>query len=249
MKEEKSMINFETNTVKEQTIDNAWRSAMYLTVKNGSDYLIRGGSYIGQIRKQLPYVSIIIEQPGIRPLSPIMPPGIPGPTSEEKINTYFTRYIMSSQRDPNEKYTYGEFIMLQLDRIIAILKQSKGHTNQATICIGNTDTTFLSDPPCLRSISFKVVEEKLNISVYFRSWDLYAGFPENLGGLQLLKEYVLSEIEDIFPVVDGKIIAFSDGLHIYSQYFDIVNCLNVDKITVSEIAISDKLQYEKEFGI
>jgi thymidylate synthase len=178
-----------------------------------------------------------------------MPPSIPGSTDEEKIERYFTRYIMSGQKDPNEEYTYGEFIMLQLPRIINLLIHAKGNTNQATICIGSVDTTFLTDPPCLRSISFKVVEGKLNMCVYFRSWDLYAGFPENIGGLQLLKEYVLSEIEQSFPVKDGKIIAFSDGLHIYSQYFEIVKLLNIANVAISEIAIQDKKEYERQYGI
>ena len=210
--------------------------------------MVKWGSYVGQIRKQLPFVTIIIDNPGLRPLSPIMPPNIPGPTNEEKIEKYFTRYLMSEQKDPNEEYTYGEFIWEQIDKIIWLLQESHGNTNQATICIGNPKTIYLSDPPCLRHVSFKVVEGRLNMSVYFRSWDLYAGLPENLGGLQLLKEYVLANIEDSFPVVDGKIIAFSDGLHIYSQYFDIVDCLNIDKIQVGKKALQDREEYIRIHG-
>jgi len=243
------MIIESANYVQGSTIQDTWRQAMWLCVKNGYDFMVKGGSYVGQIRKQLPYVSMLIQQPGIRPLSPIMLPGIPGPTSEDKIDAYFSRYIMSGEKDPNEEYTYGEFISKQLSRVIDILINSNGNTNQATICIGNVETTFLPDPPCLRSISFKVVEGELNMCVYFRSWDLYAGLPENLGGLQLLKEYVLSEIENAFPVVDGSIVAFSDGLHLYSMYYDIVDCLNVDKIKVGEKALQDKKKYEEEFGV
>lgn len=239
----------DSNFVNSATIQGAWRDVMWLCVKNGYDYMIKGGSYVGQIRKQLPYVSIVIDQPWIRPLSPIMPPGIPGPTSDEKIETYFARYIINGKKDPNEEYTYGEFIVGQLSRIIELLKESKGNTNQATICIGNIETTYLPDPPCLRSISFKVVEGKLNMTVYFRSWDLYTGFPENLGGLQMLKEYVLGEIENTFPVEDGQIIAFSDGTHIYEMYFDVVNCLNVDKISISDSALQDKQNYIINEGI
>jgi thymidylate synthase len=243
------MILEQVNFVKGCSIQDTWRDAMWLCVLKGNDYLIKGGSYVGEIRKQLPYITMVIDQPWLRPLSPIMPPGIPGPTSEEKISTYFSRYIMSNQKDPNEVYTYGSYIVQQLQRVIDLLVESNGNTNQATICIGDAGTTFLSDPPCLRVISFKVVDGKLNMTVYFRSWDLYAGFPENLGGLQLLKEYVLSELEDHFPVRDGSIIAFSDGLHIYSMYFDIVDMLNVDKIKIGAQALCDKEQYIKEHGI
>lgn len=214
-------------------IDNAWRDSMALCVKEGKDFIVEGGSYIGQIRKQLEYVTIVINNPGERPLSPIMPPGIPGPTNDEKIEKYFQEYIFGSEKRPNEVYTYAEFITAQFDRIVVLLNDSNGNTNQATICIGNINTTFLDDPPCLRSISFKIVDGKLNVVVYFRSWDLYTAFPENLGGIQILKEMVISELK--FPVEDGKIIAFSDGLHLYEQYFDLVNCLNVEKIVKRDV--------------
>lgn len=242
------MINETVNFVKTATIQDAWREVMWLCVKNGVDFLVKGGSYVGQIRKQLPYVTIVIDQPDTRPLSPILPPGVPGPTSDDKISTYFHRYIIGAEKDPNEEYTYGEFISLQFQRILDLLVESKGNTNQATICIGNAETTNLPDPPCLRHISFKVVGGAVNMCVYFRSWDLYAGLPENLGGLQLLKEEVVAYLNNYFPVTDGKIIAFSDGLHIYDQYFEIVDMLNIDKVKVGEKALKDKAQYVVDHG-
>jgi len=236
--------------VQARTIDAAWRESMWLCVRSGYDFLVKGGSYVGQIRKQLEHITIVIDQPWTRPLEPILPPGIPPPTSEEKIVTYFTRYIISDQLAENEVYTYGEFIQAQLQRIINLLISSNGNTNQATICIGNPQTTFLDDPPCLRSISFKVVEYRLNMTVYFRSWDLYAGLPENLAGLQLLKEYVLEYIQaGGVNVVDGKIIAFSDGLHLYDQYFSLVDQLNVDKVKVGEQALRDKQKFIASEGV
>jgi len=244
------MINEQFNCVRAATIDTAWREVMWLCVKNGYDFLVKGGSYVGQIRKQLEDVKIIIDKPGIRPLAPILPPGIPPPTSDEKIEEYFLRYIVGSEKRDNEVYTYGEFISKQLPRILELLISSKGNTNQATICIGNIETTFLDDPPCLRSISFKVVNGKLNMTVYFRSWDLYAGLPENLGGLQRLKEIVLEYLLDAgLRVEDGRIIAFSDGLHLYDQYFQIVDTLNVDKVQIGAQALRDKERFLETEGV
>ena len=65
----------------------------------------------------------------------------------------------------------------------------------------------------------------------------------------MLKEYVLGELNDHFPVEDGKIIAYSDGLHIYSMYFDLVDCLNVDKVKIGESAMADKERFIKENGV
>jgi len=209
-------------------IDQAWRDSIVYCVKHGLDYKIKGGSYVGQIRKQLPIYVCEITHPWTRPLAPIVPPGIPAPTTEQGIEDYFVRYIMSGEKAENEVYTYGSYIHLQLPRIIQLLNDSKGNTNQATIAVGDISTTFLDDPPCLRSICFKVYEGRLNLYCYFRSWDLVAGFPENLGGLQLLKEYLLDQLN--FDIRDGKIFAMSSGVHIYEHFFDLVNLLNVEKI-------------------
>jgi thymidylate synthase len=57
---------------------------------------------------------------------------------------------------------------------------------------------------------------KLHFIVYFRSWDLWAAFPTNLGGLQLMKEFMASEI----GCEDGEIIAASKGLHLYDHTWD-----------------------------
>ena len=88
------------------------------------------------------------------------------------------------------------------------------------------------------------------MTVYFRSWDLYAGLPENLGGLQRLKEIVLAYLQAAeMQVEDGKIVAFSDGLHLYDQYFQIVDTLNVDKVQVGAQALRDKAMWLTEKGI
>lgn len=60
------------------------------------------------------------------------------------------------------------------------------------------------------------VELTLTVSVYFRSWDLWAGLPTNLGGIELLKQYVASEC----GLVNGPMYAYSSGLHIYGYVED-----------------------------
>jgi len=236
------MIIERANYVEGARIDDAWRDAMWLCVKKGYDYIVERGSYEGQIRRQLPNITIKITEPGKLPLGPIMPPNIPAPTTDESIARYFHNSLMNPEIAPNQQYTYGSFIVPQLPRIIEMLVEAKGNTNQATISIGDRGSVYLADPPCLRVINFKVADGRLSMSVVFRSWDLIAGLPENLGGLQLLKEYVGAYL----PFKDGDLIAFSDGLHIYEQYFEIANMLNVDKIEVSEDTKRQKEKFAKK---
>lgn len=221
-----------TNYIVSRTIADAWYDAMWCCIRNGYDYKIEQGSYVGQIRRQLDHVVIRITEPWSRPLTPLLPEGsgIPPTTSDEKIDKYFVDYIIGNEKSDNEDYTYGQYISAQLPRIIGILNTSQGNSNQACITIGEPENVFLNDPPCLKLIDFKVVEQRLNMSVYFRSNDLFAAMPENLGGMQMLKEYLLLHLD--FPVTDGEILYYSGGLHLYEMYFPLVNQLNVDKIQI-----------------
>ncbi len=221
---------FEHNYIEGRTIEDVWRDAMWCCIRNGYAYRVEVGSYEGQLRKQLDYAVLRVMEPWTTPLAVRMPEGtgFPPPTSKEKIDTYFARYIMGSEKSEGEDYTYGQFIGPNMPRVIELLNQANGNTNQATINIGGAEMVNLINPPCLRFVSFKVVNGFLQLSVFFRSWDLFAGLPENLGGLQLLKEYVLAQLT--FPVEDGPIVAYSDGLHIYEQYFPLVNALNIDQV-------------------
>ncbi len=221
---------FEHNVVEGKTIEDAWRDIMWCCVRNGYDYPVQGGSYVGQIRRQLDYAVVRILEPWTRPLAVRTPEGcgIPSPTSDDKIEDYFMHYIIGTEKSEQEDYTYGQYIAPQAQQAVDLLNQAGGNTNQAAIIVGEPGSILQEDPPCLRVVTFKVVKGKLQMGLFFRSWDLFAGLPENLGGLQLFKEYVLSFLE--FPVEDGPIVAFSDGLHIYEQYFSLVNVLNVDKI-------------------
>lgn len=211
-----------------RTIDDVWRSAMFNCVRYGVDYRVKEGSYVGSLRKQLPYVVLVIEEPWTRPLAVSMPAlsNLPVPTTEDKIMQYFGNYLMGD--NPNFVYTYGMYIMLQMQKVIDKLNKSEGATNQACITVGEPDSINLDDPPCLRSISFKCIQGRLQMFVYFRSWDLFTGLPENLGGLQLLKEYVLMHLT--FSIADGPLVATSDGLHLYDMYFPLVNQLCATKI-------------------
>ncbi len=233
---------FPENFIRERTIDDAWRSAMWCCIRNGYRYEIERGSYEKQERLQLENIMIVIEEPWTRPLAVSVPEhlGFTPPTSEDKIYKYFGQYLASGEKEESEDYTYGEFIVKQWDKAIEILADSSGKTNQCCITIGNEESIYLNDPPCLRNISFKVIPQKnelpkLQMSVFFRSWDLFAGMPENLGGMQLLKELMIIELAAKgFEVQDGRIVAYSDGLHLYKHFYPLANQLNVDKVPIEE---------------
>ena len=105
----------------------------------------------------------------------------------------------------------------QVEEVMRIYKQDGFGTNQAIMEIGMPSDLTLSDPPCLRLIDTRVRYNKLHFFLYFRSWDLWGGFPSNLGGLQLVKQYMAEEI----GVGDGEMVAISKGLHLYEYSWDL----------------------------
>jgi thymidylate synthase len=124
---------------------------------------------------------------------------------------------MTAHKAEEEQYTYGQYLEKQITEVIRMYKEDGFNTNQAFMSVGNEQSIFLSDPPCLRMIDTRIRDNKLNFVVYFRSWDLWAGFPSNLAAIQLLKEYMSAEI----GVDDGEIVAMSKGIHLYEYAWEL----------------------------
>jgi len=191
-------------------IGDAWYKCVSAVLQEGYEWEIKRGSFVGHKRKEFDNVIITIRNPSNRPLAPDMPQDktIPPPTSMRAIQEYLA--LLITPENKGYDYTYGERIAKQLDKALKMLKETPD-TNQCTIEIGRPEDIDLKDPPCLRLIDIRVRYGKLHFFVYFRSWDLWSGFPVNLGGLQLLKEWMAREL----GLEDGTLNAWSKGLHLY----------------------------------
>jgi len=199
-------------------LPDAWFQCVYKILQVGREYVIQRGSYEGQKRLEFDYVTVHIKYPGARPLIPDIPPhlGIPNPVAEGYLEEYLP-YLMTSKKRPGEDYTYGQYLEEQIKEVIRMYREDGFNTNQAYMTVGDPNSIYLKDPPCLRGIDTRIQEGKLHFIVYFRSWDLWNGFPANLGAIQLLKEYMAQEI----GVDDGEIIASSKGLHLYDYVWEL----------------------------
>jgi thymidylate synthase len=197
-------------------LSEAWFLCLRKTLQAGYEYKIDRGSYAGQKRKELGLVVVQIKNPGNRPLVPDVPSGVPCPSTMDYIESYLP-YLMTGHKAEGEQYTYGQYLEKQIPEVIRMYKEQGFNTNQGYMAVGDAQSVFLNDPPCLRGIDTRIRDNRLSFVVYFRSWDLWAGFPSNLAAIQLLKEYMGSEI----GVTDGEIIAMSKGLHLYDYAWDL----------------------------
>ena len=203
------------SVIEARDLPEAWFLCLRKTLAEGCEYKIERGSYAGQHRKELDFVVLKVKNPETRPLTPDVPQGVPAPTTMEYIESYLP-YLMTAHRAEGEQYTYGQYLENQIIEVIRMYKEDGLNTNQAFMAVGDSQSIFLSDPPCLRGIDTRIRDNRLHFIVYFRSWDLWAGFPSNLAAMQLLKEYMAGEI----GVDDGEIIASSKGLHLYEYAWE-----------------------------
>ncbi len=204
------------SVIEARDLSEAWFRCLCTTLTEGYEYKIERGSYAGQQRKELDFVVLQVKYPGTRPLVPDVPQGVPPPSTMDYIEEYLP-YLMTAHKREGEQYTYGQYLETQIAEVIKMYKEDGYNTNQAFMAVGDERSIFLSDPPCLRAIDTRIRDSKLNFVVYFRSWDLWAGFPSNLAAIQLLKEYMASEI----GVEDGELIAMSKGLHLYEYTWEL----------------------------
>ena len=219
-------------------LDDAWFQCLCAIIDKGHVYTIDRGSYKGQRRLEFDFVTIRVKKPSHQ-IIPVIPEGmsIPAPTDMDYIQGYLS-YLLTGTKTNTEDYTYGERLVdakvrikdkkssliketpLEVNQIEEVIKMYKTQgygTNQATMEIGMPSDIKLEDPPCLRIIDTRIRYGKLHFVLYFRSWDLWGGFPSNLGGLQLVKQYMAEEI----GVEDGEIIAASKGLHLYEYSWEL----------------------------
>jgi len=206
--------------IEARDLSEAWFLCLNEILEKGREYKIDRGSYAGQRRKELDLVVVQIIYPGTRPLVPDVPQGVPPPSTMEYIEDYLP-YLMTAHKKKGEQYTYGQYLEKQIAKVIKMYREDGYNTNQAYMAVGDEKSIDLSDPPCLRMIDTRIRDGRLNFIVYFRSWDLWAGFPSNMAALQLLKEYMSSEI----GVEDGELLAMSKGLHLYEYAWELAGAV------------------------
>lgn len=198
--------------IESTTISDAWFQALY-NIDSPEVYkqiIERGAFEKESYRLQYPSLSIKIKNPLID-MIPTVPDGIAPPSTQEFVDEYYCDYIMGAKGpEKHEEYTYAERIGEQLPIVMETLRKTP-NTNQACIVIGRHEDVVISDPACLREIDFKVVGDTLMLTVFWRSNDLWAAFPVNMGGMAKLLETV-SEYIDKKP---GMIYYYSSGSHIY----------------------------------
>jgi len=201
-------------TIEAVDLPDAWFQCIRAILDHGEKYTIQHGSYVGETRLQLPYVVINIKNAYSEPYDSMLPQipahlNIPNPVADKYVEQYMP-YLMTDHIKDGELYTYGSRIHDQINHYIDLLKDTP-NTNQAVLQVAQPSDKDIVDPPCLRHISMKIINNELRFSTSWRSWDLFCGMPANLAAIAVLQKYMADGI----GVKCGPMISASDGLHIY----------------------------------
>lgn len=239
-------------TIEAFSIPDAWNQTIEKIRTEGDKFVVGYGSEETETMKI--HITIRIKHPEERPLCSDACIS----TNMEKIQHYALYYLWSGEKErPDQSYTYGSRlnnaygdeswaeslgpnqIEAVIDRFVECL-----FDRQCTMVLRlPSDIKKGFEPPCLTVLDFEILNEpdgklKMNIEGYFRSWDAYAGLPENLAGLQIFNEAIVKEINERYRVKYGKelgletgeMIMHSKNVHLYKRHYKLVDAYLGQKV-------------------
>jgi thymidylate synthase len=133
---------------------------------------------------------------------------------------------------------YGQYIFgeqNQFDNVVNTLSEDKD-SRRASISILNVGhlKSITKDVPCTYSISFRIRNNYLNMSVRMRSMDAIFGFSNDVPCFSFIHEMMTETLKDKYPDLRmGFYHHCADSFHVYERHFDMLKKLTSnDKFTL-----------------
>jgi thymidylate synthase len=208
----------------------AWVQMLNHIRNQGEVFTVGYGSEISETKKL--NVTIEILNPESRPLV-----SEKAPCDMKYVQWYALTYLWCGEGKQDETYTYGSRLREPVDQVEAAIKRylEEQQDRQVTMVIRlpndisktRFNSTERHEPPCLSLIDTEILDGKLHLTCYFRSWDAYAGLPANIAGIQLFNEAFVSEINSRgnLNLKTGKLIFHSKNCHLYKRQYKLVEDL------------------------
>lgn len=206
---------------------DAWYKTLNVIWNKDDIFEVCYGSEYAKTKKL--NLSIEIDKPETRPLVDDK-----APCDMKYVQWYALKYLWSGIIE-DETYTYGSRLRKPIDQIEEAIKRylEEPADRQITLVVRLPEDIMKHindrkhEPPCLSLIDTEVLEGKLHLTCYFRSWDAYAGLPANIAGIQLFNEAFVSEINSRgnLNLKTGKLVFHSKNCHLYERQFNLVEDL------------------------
>ncbi len=212
-------------TVEAFDIPGAWYRTLEEIWRNGDDFAVGYGSEVTMTKKL--NLSIRITNPETRPLV-----AEKAPCDMKYINSYALQYLWAGIKEEGETYTYASRLREPVDQIQHVIERyaEEPRDRQLTMVIRQpqdihkTVVGMKHEPPFLTVMDTELLESKMHLTCYFRSWDAYAGLPANVAGIQVFNEALVAELNARAGTdyTTGELVFHSKNCHIYSRLYDLV---------------------------
>lgn len=150
----------------------------------------------------------------------------------------FPVYSAPQQQFPKKSIWPAIIVPNQFEWVIKHFKEKGFGNAHCYLTVGYPESNLLYDKPyehetdrktspCLRGLDFRIIKEGginyLTTKVIYRSWDLWGGWPTNMGGFALLNQTMASEL----GVEPGPLTFSCKDLHCYDfQLYSLKSRLN-----------------------
>jgi len=206
---------------------DAWFKTLEAIWREGDAFEVCYGSERSKTKKL--NVSIEIVKPETRPLV-----AHKAPCDMKYVQWYALKYLWLGIIE-DEIYTYGSRLRKPVDQIEEAIRRylEEPADRQITLAVRLPEDIMKRvndqrhEPPCLSLIDTEMLDGKIHLTCYFRSWDAYAGLPANIAGIQLFNEAFVFEINrrGNLNLKAGQLVFHSKNCHIYERQFDLVRDL------------------------
>jgi len=116
------------------------------------------------------------------------------------------------------EYTYGQRLRKPIDQIAYLVEKLKTapHSRRLVACTWKTEHDYNNtNSPCLVLVQLNVVEDKLFLTAFFRSNDMFAAWPKNAFALREMQKNLAQECK----LMLGHLTIISQSAHIYEHDF------------------------------
>lgn len=161
---------------------------------------------------------------------------------EDAENFYLPAYLSLTEKQAREyiltvataksiegvKYTYGQRLrehggIDQIQDIIDLIARTP-YSRRALASTWNVEWDHASDnPPCLDLVQVLVQNNKVSLTVYIRSNDMFLAWPEDAFGVLALQDLIVKKANGKNPELNlqrGPVITISASAHIYERNWE-----------------------------
>jgi|SRR3989344_6571739 len=194
--------------IEQKTPGVAWKSAFLMIMKHGNN--IKDG---GKTLKEVIDLFITVTEPNTTDI-------ILQKYSDKRMISWMVDKNFGGQKPVlNWGYSYGMRFrnfngVDQINKIVSKLSKNP-ESKSATICLIDPTTDFLGHMPCIVALDFKVREDKLQITGFFRSQDVGKKMYADI--LALAK--IQNEVARLLNLPSGVVKIFISSAHIYEEDF------------------------------